>query len=139
MSDQVRSAHDELDWKNEVHVFYLNLSANPMPKFNFSGTLSYTVARGYMDSPYMPSLTITNSGESFIAGYNPALMNNADNYSKLDYKALEFELRANYQLLKNVSLTLNYWYSHFLDDKRYVYGDLDGSAYVLTGFVTFSF
>lgn len=139
MSDQVRSAHDELDWENEVHVFYLSLSATPMPKLDFSGTLSYTVAEADMDSPHMPSVTITNASGTYTGGYNPVLMNNADEYSDLDYQALELEIQATYQILENVSVTLNYWYSDFDDDEEYVYGDLDGDAYVLTGFVTYRF
>ncbi len=140
MSGQVRSAKDELDWENKVHVFYVSLFANPMPKLDFTGTLSYTVAEAEMDSPNFPAdILVTTGGGRWIAGYRPNLVNNADEYSDLDYQALELELQATYQILDNVSFTLNYWYSDFDDDEEYVYGDLDGDAYVLTGFITYRF
>ena len=74
-----------------------------------------------------------------MAAYDTVNMNNADEYSDLDYQALELEIQATYQILENLSLTLNYWYSDFDDDEEYVYGDLDGEAYTFTGFITYHF
>ncbi len=139
MSGQVRSVKDELDWESKVHVFYVNLSASPLPRLDFSGTLSYTVAEGEMDSPSFPAIRVTTGGGRWTAAYYPELMHNADEYSDLDYQALELELEATYQILDNLSFTLNYWYSDFDDDEEYVYGDLDGEAYVFTGFITYRF
>ncbi|OAQ20821.1 hypothetical protein TDIS_1110 [Thermosulfurimonas dismutans] len=139
MSDQVRSANDELDWENVAHVFYLNVFFVPMEKLDLSATLSYTLAEAEMESPSMPSVTVTNGGGTFDGAYNPILMNNADEYSDLDYSMLELEVTGTYQIRDNLSFTLNYWYSDFDDDEPYVYGDLDGDAYTLTGFITWSF
>jgi len=71
--------------------------------------------------------------------YNPSLMNDADRYSDLDYSMLELELSGTYWIRDTLSFSLNYWYSDFEDDEPYVYGDLEGDAYALTGFITWRF
>ena len=133
MSPRVGSACDELDWENLAHTFYLSVFASPMEKLEFTGTVSYTLAEAEMDSPGFPD-------EWFLAtAYNPSLMNEADEYSDLDYSMLELEVTGTYRIRDNLSFTLNYWYSDFDDDEPYVYGDLDGDAYSLTGFITWRF
>ncbi len=139
MSDQVRSACDELDWENVAHTFYLSLFASPMEKVEFTGTVSYTLAEAEMDSPGFRDYWPISVKGGITSAYNPSLMNNADEYSDLDYSMLEIELTGTYKITDNLSFTLNYWYSDFDDDEPYVYGDLDGDAYSLTGFLTWSF
>jgi predicted porin len=101
--------------------------------------MSYTIAEADMDSPHFSPVTVTLNGGTLEAAYNSIYMENADDYSDLDYQAFELELEATYQLLNNLSVTLNYWYSDFDDDEKYVYGDLDGDAYIFTGFLTYHF
>ena len=101
--------------------------------------MSYTIAEAEMDSPNFSPVTVTLNGGALEAAYNSIYMENADDYSDLDYQAFELELEATYQLLNNLSVTLNYWYSDFQDDEKYVYGDLDGDAYIFTGFLTYHF
>ncbi len=139
MSDQVRSANDELDWENLAHVFYLNLFWVPQDKVEVSATVSYTLAQAEMDSPNMPAVSVTTGGGTFTAGYDPTLMGNADEYSDLDYSILEAEISGTYRFSERVSFTLNYWYADFSDDEPYVYGDLDGEAYSLTGLISWNF
>ncbi len=123
------------EWENEAHIFYASLNLAPMPKLECGATISYTVGEADMDN-----LDFTAADDPFnLRGYSFANLNGADEFSDLDYQALELEIQATYQILENISVTLNYWYSDFDDDEEYVYGDLDGDAYVFTGFITYRF
>ncbi len=138
MSPRVGSACDELDWENVAHTFYASLMAQVLEKLEISATISYTLAEAELDSPGFspqPPFVIDGTG----LAYDPSLMNEADEYSDLDYSMLELELTGTYKITDNLSFTLNYWYSDFDDDEPYVYGDLEGDAYSLTGFLTWSF
>jgi len=138
MSPRVGSTCDELDWENWAHTFYLSLFVKPIEKLELSGTVSYTLAEAEMDSPdFSPQPPFIIDGKGLA--YDPSLMNDADDYSDLDYSMLEVELTGSYQITKNLSFSVNYWYSDFEDDEPYVYGDLDGEAYSLTGFITWTF
>ncbi len=123
------------EWDNEAHVFYMSVNFVPMPKLEFAGTLSYTSGEADMDD-----LDFSAGDDPFtLPGYSFANLKGTDDFSDLDYQMFELELTATYQILDNLSVGLNYWYSDFQDDEKYVYGDLDGDAYTFTGFLTYHF
>ena len=142
----IKCAHDEVDWENLAHVFYLNVSSTPIKKLDLSATLNYTYAEAEMDSPDYPNIKIykfhgkdQNGNPIFEYEFNPSIANNADDYSDLDYSMIGVEASASYSILDNLSLTLDYEYSDFIDVQPYVYGDLDGDAYTLTAFLSWKF
>ena len=123
------------EWENEAHVFYLSVNLVPMPRLELAGTLSYTSGEAEMDD-----LDFTPEDDPFaLDGYSFANLQGTDDFSDLDYQMFELELTATYQLRDNLAVGLNYWYSDFQDDEEYVYGDLDGDAFTLTGFLTYHF
>ncbi|WP_022854209.1 hypothetical protein [Thermodesulfatator atlanticus] len=125
----------EINWENESHVFFLNANYIPMPKLEMAGTISYTIGKAEMDD-----MVFYASEDPFdLDGYSFENLTGVENFSDLDYRMLELEMAATYHIRNNLSFTLNYWYADFEDDEPYVYGDLDGDAYSVTGFITYRF
>ncbi len=133
MSPRVGGECDEVDWTNRVHVLYAAVSGSLLEKLSYLFKVSYSLAEAEMSSP--------NFNDYYFVGssYNPSLMNDADTYSKLDYSVLELNLTATYRISKRISVSLEGWYEKFVDEAPYVYGDLDGSAWSVTGYLTYKF
>ena len=129
----------DTEYKTEAHTFYTSASANVMPRLDLSAMFSYTMGTGDMEG-------LSFASDPFIVGvagrtddYSFTYVNGSDAYSDLDYTMLELELSAGYSITDSLGLTVSYWYSKFQDDGEYVYGDLDGNAYTLMGYVTYRF
>nr|WP_197460564.1 hypothetical protein [Thermodesulfatator autotrophicus] len=118
-----------------MHVFFASVNFVPTKKLELAASISYTLGEAEMDS-----VVFTAADDPFpLDGYSFANLTGVENFSDLDYTMLELELTATYAIRDNLSFTLTGWYSDFDDDEPYVYGDLDGEAISVTGFITYRF
>jgi len=129
-----------MDYETEAHTLYLNANAQLTGKLSLSGGFYYTTATAEIDELYFA----TNENTIVAPGgrtddYDVRYINGSEAYSKIDYDSWEVELRAGYDVTESLGLNLVYWYADVDDDAEYVYGDLSGSTYSVTGYVSYRF
>ena len=80
-----------------------------------------------------------NSSTPAVQLYNYAYLNVIPEFSKLDYRTIDFTINADYSIKDNLTLNLGYLFSKLDDKKPYVYGDLDRTSHSVSANITYSF
>lgn len=131
---------DSYEYETEAHTVYVGANANLIPKrWDVSALYSFTKGTanihdlGFTSDPFVLSVDGRTDDYSFT------YINGSNEYSNLEYIMWEFELTTNVSITDQLGLTVVGRYSDYNDQEEYVYGELDGSLFTLSGFVTYRF
>jgi hypothetical protein len=131
---------DNYEYETETHTFYVGANASLIPeRWDISAVYSFTKGTaniqdlGFGNDPFAPAI------EGRTGEYSFTYINGSNKYSDLEYIMLEVELTTNISITDQLGLTFTGRYSDFNDQEEYVYDELDGSLFSLSGFVTYRF
>ncbi len=133
---------DNYEYETEAHTFYVGANVNLIPKrWDASGVFSFTKGTANIHD-----LGFTSSSDPFpltVAGrtddYSFTYINGSEEYSDLEYIMWELELTTNITITDQLGLTFTGLYSDYNDQEEYVYGELDGKVFSVSGFMTYRF
>ncbi len=119
------NAFDETQSDNVFHTLYATFTVNPLEKLKFKFEGNYTESEFEYNSLTMTPDNIFLSGSSYDYDYTTV-----NKYSDLKQKRYELSSRGDYQLSEKIGTFMELEYSHFDDEKSYIYGELDGSYFM---------
>jgi len=135
---------DSYEYETEAHTVYVGANANLIPKrWDVSALYSFTKGTanmqdlGFSSDPF--PLSVAGDADVPSGVYHFTYLNGTNEYSDLEYIMWEFELTTNVSITDQLGLTVVGRYSDYNDQEEYVYGELDGSLFTLSGFVTYRF
>jgi len=131
--------NDKYEYETEAHTFYVGANANPIPKLDLSGVLSFTKGTANIHDLDFSGDPFTLAVNGRTDDYSFTYINGSEEYSDLEYVMWELELTGNYSITEQLGLTVNWLYSEYQDQEEYVYGELDGKTWSLSSFVTYRF
>jgi hypothetical protein len=131
---------DNYEYETEAHTFYVGANANLIPKrWDVSGVFSFTKGTANIHDLDFDGDPFTLTVEGRTDDYSFTYINGSEKYSDLEYIMWELELTTNISITDQLGLTVSWLYSDYNDQEEYVYGELDGKTYSVSGFVTYRF
>ena len=121
-----------------------SIDYNPIPKLTLNAGGSYSLAKSKMHDVNFASDEHTDgyrldNGGLWKGTYDVANANGMEAFSELDYKVIDVNIGATYNISEKVGLSVNYNYSDVDSGEEYVYGDESGANQAVMGFVTYRF
>ncbi len=133
------NAYSENDYETEYSVLYANLVWQATKKLELTFNASYTDTKAGFDTMYMSGnidSLVPAPGHTLSEYYDYSTVNT---FSDLDYETYEFSVKTDYQFTDIMAGYSELAYSDVNDNEPYVYGDYDGSWFLIHAGLRFIF